>query len=488
MSATNIKSSAAAAVLQNDKAIFYSRGALVALVASAAAPALRGYGEAKLIAQLTSADPQQGLRTALATFLLTETLAPKVASAVRDWSTRSWQADALHRYDAAYLANEGDRPSLWAMGGQVSTATQSVRQVRTNLFAQRLYWGVYNEVKAVVGVAQAGVSLAYSALWFVQLLGKNASAALFVGVVLGCSYRFLRLPGESQRTENARHADREIAGHRARAWDNITLGNVNNQRRWLKTHDSLLAQQRSLETAEKDHKLASTATEHLLALLPLTAFFYSQLLQAGSSEAHTQRALTTLLTLPVAFRAAKEATSISHLVTASFLPARKSLLERTLTPARAVPGCDFDQIIDFHNIFVLGKDGSKISLLQAQDSLISAARKNLPGLFEIRGGNGLGKSLFLLKLKELLNPESAALLPVERGSLLFESSTGSASEAILNNFESLVQSGTPVLLLDEVEATLDKSTRGNFRARLEQLTQSKENGGAGRTIFLISHV
>ena len=475
-------------LLRHDRGLLATPWAAASVAFAAAGPALRGFGENKLLTQLTRNDSPQNLGGALTTFLLAEAFVPQLTRFANAWATRAWQTDALRRYDAAYLANEQARPSLWAMGGQTASATQTVRQVRTNLFAERMRWGVTNEVKAIAELLQAGVGFTYGVLWFGNALGGQASAALFVGVALACGVRLVRFGEESSRTEAARDAEREVGAHRPRAWDNVTLGNPNNQRRWLDAHRTLMNTQHRRQDSERTHKQTSAAAEHLLALFPLGLLMYVQLLHAGC-ETHQATEMTRgLLTLPAAFRAVKESSNLARLVTAGLLPARKSLLERTLRPAREVPGCNFDDLIDFDNIYLRDKNGERTTLRAAQEELVTAARNNTPGLFEIRGNNGLGKSLFLLKLKELLQPDAAALLPADSSGLSFAPLVGSASELTLHHLDSLLKSDAPVLLLDELEATLDAAARAAIRARLDSVSRTPADGGEGRTVFLVSHV
>lgn len=484
---------AAAAVLANDAALWRAPAALAAAAVHAVGPALRAAAEAQLVAALTAEPPKGRLQGTLCQFFAAEALLPVATHAAGAWATRAWQASARRRYDAAYLEVEGARPDLWAMARQPATDTQTVRQVRCGLFAERLRWGVDNEVRALSELLRLAVALGCNALLFARVLGRDATAALLVGVALACGFRLARLAEQSRRTEAARDADREVAAHRARAWDNVVLGNVNNAARWHATKGHLDAVQVRRNAAEADQKATDGALEAGLALAPLAAAVYRQLTApALDHDAAAQKAARATLTLlPVAFRAAREATQLASSFAGGLVPARKSLLERTLRPALAVPGCRLESFIDPDRIVVRAPDGTEASLREAGPRLRAAARDHVPGLFEVRGPNGSGKSMLLLALKAALPADDAELLPADRAGLLFSPHTGSSGEADLHATDELLAGHAPVLLLDETEANLDVSTRAALRTRLLAHTRPVAADGVahpGRTVVLVSHV
>ena len=378
---------------------------------------------------------------------------------LRSWVNSYWTSSVFAQRNQAVLSTIAKRTDLWPGDAH-----------RTFCQGELTSEGIFLSDRSVACVS----TFISSAMSLVMLVGQVSAgiSPLALGMMLGASLiswgvsRVFPTSMDAQ-TPEVREAQQALIRVGATTWDNVVLGNKDNADRWAGDH-----QARS-EFYFREARRAQAGRALQMSLSGLQWSVQSAVTMAAHS--YTQNfpgapPIISLDTIGAWKNVGALASSVGRwtYLQAQYLDVTKKHARSTKHLALLGERQDLRARIFPERITITGGslEMTAAQLLEDIDQL------RAPGFYTLRGGNGSGKTTFLLDCKRhlgddaLLVPASHALnFPIEPGS------SGQTARRILQYLrEESERYG--VLLLDEWDSHLDDEARQDSTTLLEALAQT----------------
>lgn len=312
------------------------------------------------------------------------------------------------------------------------------------------------------------LSLALNSILSIAVIGLILPAEIALGYLISLVLSVSLVTALSKRVRSQSvQAEQHFSNYGTvlhKAWDNITLGNAYNARRWRAEFDAHGSAYYTATQKLSIYKQLGNLSVALAYLIP-TAFLVYHLLVFDTLEASIVAAIIVNLT-----RIFHILNSLSALVYEviewSSATARLRYLFAFLTPAPA-------EKLPTSPVGKVTVNGEPVT---DYATVLETLRHQHCGRVTIRGDNGAGKSTLLLSIKQAF-PEKALLLPAGGQLLSWAAdhaslSTGQRARAILDELvmqDAIVQ----YLLLDEWDANLDQENRKLVDELLDVVSQNR---------------
>lgn len=291
------------------------------------------------------------------------------------------------------------------------------------------------------------------------VLGGIILVAGFLGIGIVQYY-------EKEIFKNSRNemlADNKLNAHLSQSWDNIILGNPSFFSRWEKLfHDYfIVAENAALASVKKKDWAVSIG-----GLVTNGIVLGGALALAWTYQNLPGFVLGILVMLPRCLQ------TVMHIqIVQTYIAQWKSLREKLVVTKESILSpeqIDLSPYIQQDEISIISNN-EKLPLKDFKNILESGK----PGRFTITGHNGVGKSSFLLQLKNAFS-SSAIYLPAQHQLTLSKSQLSlSSGEIALAALEDLKTERYPILLLDEWDGNLSPQNRASLNQVINQLSKDR---------------
>ncbi|MEI7488753.1 MAG: hypothetical protein WCJ72_15370 [Chryseobacterium sp.] len=387
---------------------------------------------------------------------------PFFPGSISFYFSRKWKFEIVQGLCEKYVQEFSGQTSVWL--------NKKSKEEIVSLLNTELILSTKNLVDSVYSFASTALNVSFTAIGLTIFLDNGFlpvyAFSLFISsLIYRASINNITLSEiESQKNRTS------LSELLRRSWDALLLKNFGNFLDWQKSSENSLKNYLASEEKAEKAKVFSNLSLSMSSFLPVLAYVGWQ---AFSHLNDTQKILSILVNMPRVFMLMNHTYAIlCDTIEIKSVGTLWNRLVSRLDSTIHIEKTAFSKI-QSSLISVNSKDGNSISL----DEFMLLPHEKLKGIYTVRGLNGSGKSLSLLKLKEKYS-DAAYLLPAHHDLFVnFQTQLSSGQlarksiEWIKENTESLSKS-VRVLLLDEWNANLDSDNLGALEKVLLELSEN----------------
>lgn len=412
-------------------------------------------GGTYFLGEITRQYPLEGFRLTTALYLFICIFLPGtiVHYAVAWCTTRAYKSAQLS-YLNAYIRTNYNKPTLWR--------NEESKQQRHDIMCRGGQDTILSSVYFLTDITATGLNIILNTISIILVTDITLGVAIVFAGLLGLGIIHMASEKISETSRNEMLADNQLNAHLSKSWDNIILGNQFFFDKWNSYFNKIFikSEEQSIETVRQRDwmiALAGMITNGIVLGCVLYLAWVNQL-NAGYT-------LALLVMLP---RSLQVVTHIQIIQT--YFAEWKRLEERLNVSYESISEprpIDLSPLIQENGIIIKKKE----SIYRSTD-IENLLDKLKNGRFTISGENGVGKSSFLLKLKDKFH--SAAYLPAHHQLMVCETQLSlSTGEIALASLKDLQESNCKILLLDEWDANLSFDNRVVVDKMINQLSSDR---------------
>ncbi len=375
--------------------------------------------------------------------------------------SRKWKVELVKKLFEKYTLSFSGQSRVW-INKKSKEEIVSLLNTELILTSSRLVESLYSFLNTALNVGFTAIGLTlFLDTGFLPIY----LCSLFLSSVI---YR-LTIQDITQKELESQKARSSVSEYLRRSWDPLLLKNRGNFDDWKQSAENSLENYLFSEKKAEKAKIISSISLSISSFLPVLSYLGWRVF---SQISDTQKVFIILVNMPRVFMLMNHTYAI--LCDTVELKSIRTLWTRLLSRLDSSLHTDDSPFSKINSSLISVATPNSGSI--AFEEFMLLPHTKLKGVYTVRGPNGCGKSLSLLKLKEKY-AESAYLLPAHHDLFVtFKSQLSSGQlarqsiEWIHKNSESLSRN-VQILLLDEWNANMDSVNVGNFEKVLLDLSK-----------------